>query len=126
MIWAVLFMVSFTGCKLKKSYITIPPDLEFGIYETARQGDPVTKFDQMEAFIINRATGITMEDIESVRLIPDQMPWFLIVFHFNEKGAARFSDLSEKNIDKPLVFAINEVAYSSPMVMARIESQGWK
>lgn len=79
----------------------------------------------LAAYLVPEQPDTTGEYLTDARVYFDNVrnEW-VVSFTWSAQGAQIFSELTEKNIDKPLAIILDENVYSAPVVRGRISRQG--
>lgn len=76
-----------------------------------------------EWYLVRNKIEITGENLS--RVYPDRKNVQPVVgFEFNTEGKAKFSQLTERNIGKPLAIILDSILYSAPVIRERIPGRG--
>jgi len=76
-----------------------------------------------EWYLVRNKIELTGESL--ARVYPDRQNVQPVVgFEFNTEGKAKFGQLTERNIGKPLAIILDDILYSAPVIRERIPGRG--
>ncbi|HSE94692.1 MAG TPA: protein translocase subunit SecD [Methylomirabilota bacterium] len=97
-----------------------PPPGDEVLY--GRRVDPTTKVETRIPYVVRKATLLTGDLIQSaeVRISEASEPYVSLTF--NNEGARKFGDLTERNVGKNLAIILDGYVHSAPVIRERIPS----
>jgi preprotein translocase subunit SecD len=104
---------------LEASYPDGLPEGQAIVTERDRDSDVV-----VQAYLVRKSADLTGDYLTDARVgfDPQQRP--LVNFQFNTEGGAKFGELTETNLRKPLAIILDDKVYSAPTIQSRITMRG--
>ena len=89
------------------------------IFEREKQSNRIVK-----AYLVKKTPDLTGDYLSDARVGSDRTNRWIVSFSFNSEGAKVFSELTERNVGRPLAIVLDRQVYSAPNIKERIGGQG--
>ena len=104
---------------LRAKYKDGLPEGSVIIFEREKQSNRI-----VGAFLVKKTADLTGDYLSDARVSTDRTNRWIVSFSFNSEGAKIFSELTEKNVNRPLAIVLDNQVYSAPNIKERIGGQG--
>ncbi|HYB12287.1 MAG TPA: protein translocase subunit SecD [Myxococcota bacterium] len=89
------------------------------VFEREKQSNRI-----VTAYLVKKTPDLTGDYLSDARVQTDPIRGWIVSFTFNSEGAKIFSELTEKNVNRPLAIVLDKQVYSAPNIKQRIGAQG--
>ncbi len=101
----------------------LPADLEGGIYELSDEGVVMIGHNGVDTFLVNNNYHISLQDIFVISYEMEEPGMYGMRVQTVPDAVDKISELSGRNIGKPLVFALDNIVYLTPIVSQEINDK---
>jgi len=93
-----------------------------GIYELDPQGKKMRMYHGSSELVVNTETGLNLTDLLVIIIDDDGEGNFTMELQLKPDAVIKISDLTNRNLGKTLVFALNDVIFIDAIITIPIES----
>ncbi|MCC7404602.1 MAG: protein translocase subunit SecD [Bdellovibrionales bacterium] len=73
-------------------------------------------------YVVSKDTDLGGNELEDANVRPGEYGEPEVIFSFNPDGRRKFSEITEKNVNKPMAIVLDEVVQSAPVIQGKIAS----